>query len=112
MDYSNRITSIDRDLNGQPVDGPQERLSFGQYKGVRVCDLLITDPGYLVWADANVGFFSLTMYDALTAGSNVKKLRDKYKRNAWKGRTHSGDQLFNSFQISDRDINYFDPTEH
>jgi hypothetical protein len=86
MDYSNRLTSHDVDRSGQPIDGPQDVLTFGQYKGTRVCDLLITDPGYLIWADKHVGFFSLSMHDALTAHRNANKARSQYLADLRKGR--------------------------
>lgn len=108
MDYSNRITAFDVDRSGQPIDGPQDVLTFGQYKGVRVCDLLITDPGYLVWADKHVGFFSLTMLDAIAAYRNCNKARTQYLADLRKNRPDRALSRPRFYYHQQEDVDYED----
>lgn len=35
-------------------------MTFGKYKGQKVDTLIEIDPGYLLWANENVSYFSLT----------------------------------------------------
>lgn len=55
-------------------------LTFGKYKGNKVEVIMETDPNYLLWANENVSFFSLTNEQLQIC---KKKKEQKLTRGHW-----------------------------
>jgi hypothetical protein len=59
-----------------PLDNESKRrVTFGKYKGKRLCDIMCINPQYLLWANDNVEFFSLSQQEEEFAIEWASELR-------------------------------------